>query len=136
MEDVMKILFTAHAFVSWLFGLALLVTPVALLALYGITADPASVLLARLFGGALVGLGVAAWFARVAVPSEGLRALILGDAVISILGCLVCIQGTLSSTSNALGWLNVAIFGFFAVGFGMLAGAKVPSGKAPMTAHP
>jgi hypothetical protein len=131
----MKTLFTIHAFVSWLFGLALLVVPATLVAGYGITVDPGGTLLARLLGGALIGLGVAAWFARAAAPSEGLRAIILGDAVISILGCLVSIQGTLSGVSNVLGWVNVVIFGFFAVGFGTLAGAKVPSGKTPVPAH-
>jgi hypothetical protein len=131
----MKTLFTVHAFVSWLFGLALLLVPAALVAGYGITVDPGGTLIARLLGGALVGLGVAAWFARGAAPSEALRALILCDAVVSVLGCLVSIQGVLSSVSNSLGWLNVVIFGFFAVGFGTLAAAKAPSGKAPVTAH-
>ncbi len=126
----MKILFRAHAFVSWAFGLALLLVPAALLAGYGITADASSTILARLLGGALVGLGVMAWFARDAAPSEVLRGIILGDAVISTLGCLVSIHGVLSSASNALGWVNVIIFGFFAVCFGALAG-----GKAPVTAH-
>lgn len=131
----MKTLFTLHAFVSWLFGLALLVVPAALLAGYGITLDPGGIVIARLLGAALFGLGVAAWFARVAAPSEALRALILGDAVVSVLGCLVSIQGVLSSVSNALGWVNVVLFGFFALGFGTLAAGKVPSGKAPITAH-
>ncbi len=132
----MKTLFTLHAFVSWLFGLALLLIPVALLAGYGITADVGGTLLARLLGGALFGLGVAAWFARGAAPSEALRALILGDAVVSIIGSLVSIHGVLSGGTGVLGWVNVILFGFFAVGFGSLAAAKVPGGKTHLPAHP
>ena len=136
MENTMKTLFTIHAFVSWAFGLALLLIPAALLAGYGVTAVPSSILLARLLGGALVGLGVMAWLAHGAAPSEALRAVSLGDTVVSILGCLVSIHGVLSGASNALGWVNVVIFGFFAVGFGALITAKAPAGKTPIVAHP
>lgn len=131
----MKTLFTTHAFISWAFGLALLLVPAALLAAYGITLNPGGTVIARLLGGAFVGLGVVAWFARGAAPSEALRAIILGIAVITTLGCLVSIHGVLSNASNALGWVTVVLYGFFAVGFGTLAGGKAPSGKAPVTAH-
>ena len=131
----MKTLFTIHALVTWLFGLAFLLVPVALLSAYGITVNPGGVVIARLLGGAFVGLGVVAWFARGALPSEALRAIILGIAVTATLGCLVAIHGVLSSASNALGWLSVVLYGFFAVGFGTLAAGKAPSGKAPVTAH-
>lgn len=132
----MKTLFTIHAFVSCAFGLVLLVVPAALLAGYGVTAVPSSILLARLVGGALFGLGVMAWLAHRAAPSEALRAIILGDTVVATLGCVVSIHGVLSSATNGLGWVNVMIFGFFAVGFGMLATAKAPTAKAPIVAHP
>jgi hypothetical protein len=57
------------AFVSWAFGLALLLVPAALLAGYGITLDPGSTIIARLFGGALVGLDPDLLLA----PGEGLE---------------------------------------------------------------
>ncbi len=132
----MKTLFTLHAFVSWLFGLALLLVPGAMGAAYGVGIDPGTTLLARLLGGTLFGLGVIAWFTRGAAPSEALRAVILGDAVLTVLGCLVSIHGVLSGATGALGWVNVILFGFFAVGFGSLAAAKVPGGKTHIPAHP
>jgi len=131
----MKTLFTAHALVSWVFGIALLVIPVPLLAAYTITLNPGGSILAQLLGGALLGLGVVSWFARNATPSEALRAIILGDAVISTLGCLVSIYGVLSTVSGALGWLNVVLYGLFAVAFGALATGKIASGKSPVSAH-
>jgi len=132
----MKNLFTIHALVTCLFGLALLLVPATLLAAYGITPDPGGAVVARLLGGAFIGLGVVAWFARGAAPSDALRAFILGVTVVSTLGCIVSIHGVLSSASNAVGWLNVVLYGFFAVGFGALATGKAPSGRAPLTAHP
>lgn len=126
----MKTLFTTHAFVTWLFGLALLLIPGTMLAAYGISLNPGGAVIARLLGGAFIGLGAIAWFARGAAPSEALRAIILGISVVATLGCLVAIHGVLSGASNALGWLTVILYGFFAVGFGMLAG-----GKAPVPAH-
>lgn len=135
MEDTMKTLFTIHAFVSWAFGLALLLIPGALLGGYGVMAVPSNVLLARLLGGALLGLGVMAWLAHRAAPSEGLRAVIWGDAVISIVGCLVSIHGVLSGASNAAGWMNAVIFGVFAVGFGALVTTKATTGKTTIAAH-
>ncbi len=126
----MKTLFTFHAFVTWLFGLALLLVPVTFLAAYGITADPGGAAMARLLGGAFIGLGVMGWLARAAAPSEALRAFILGIAVVATLGTLVSLHSVLSGASNGLGWLTVALYGIFAVGFGMLA-----AGKAPVHAH-
>jgi hypothetical protein len=126
----MKTLFTFHAFVSWLFGLALLLVPVTFLGAYGITVDPGGAAIARLLGGAFIGLGVMAWLTRTVAPSEALRAIILGIAVVATLGTLVSIHGVLSGATNGLGWLTVVLYGFFAVGFGMLA-----AGKAPVHAH-
>ena len=126
----MKTLFTFHAFVTWLFGLALLLVPVAFLGAYGINADPGGAAIARLLGGAFIGLGLMAWLARTAAPSEALRAIILGIAVVATLGTLVSIHGVLSGATNGLGWLTVVLYGVFAVGFGMLAG-----GKAAVHAH-
>jgi len=131
----MKPLFTAHSLVSWVFGLALLVVPVPLLTAYGITLNPGGMIISQLLGGALIGLGVVSWFARRANPSDALRAIILGDVVLSVLGCVVSIYGVLSTVSNALGWVNVLLYGFFAVGFGALAAGKATSGKAPASAH-
>jgi len=130
LEEAMKILFTIHAFVSWAFALAFLLVPVALLGAFGITLNPGSTIVVRLLGGAFVGLGLMAWLSRHAAPSEGLRAIILGITATATLGCLVSLHGVLSGGSNALGWISVVLYGFFAVGFGTLA-----TGKAPVAAH-
>ncbi|HTP50025.1 MAG TPA: hypothetical protein VMK42_04950 [Anaeromyxobacteraceae bacterium] len=125
----MKALFTIHAFVSWAFGLAFLLVPIALLKAYGITLNPGSTIVVRLLGGAFVGLGLMAWLSSHVAPAEGLRAIILGITVTAALGCLVSLHGVMSGGSNALGWVSVVLYGFFAVGFGTLA-----TGKAPVTA--
>ena len=122
----MKFIFSAHAVLSWMFGLILLFVPAAIAAAYGITLNPGTAVLARLIGATFVGLGVLAWLARAAAPSEALRAILLGYAVINTLGCLVSSDAVLSGAGNALGWTIVVLFGFFGVSFGTLATEYAP----------
>jgi hypothetical protein len=123
-------LFTMNALIDWAFGLAFLLIPVELLAAFGITLNPGSIVIVRLLGGAFIGVGVMAWLSRHAAPSEGLRAVTLGIAIICALGCLVSLHAVISGASNTLGWVSVVLYGFFATGFGVLV-----SGKAPIVAH-
>jgi hypothetical protein len=58
------------------------------------------------------------WFAREAVESEARRAILLGLCVYDALGLVVTLIALFAGTLNALGWLIVVIYLFFALGFG------------------
>ena len=103
--------------VAILYGAAFVTIPVALLAQYGITADPRMVLISRLFGAALINLGLLLWFARNTVDSQARKAIVLAGLVGDLVGLVAALQGQLRSLANALGWSTVLIYALFAIGF-------------------
>lgn len=118
----MKHLLTATAVVANLYGGAFVVAPVALTQLYGVTLTPGATMISRLFGAALLGIGLIAWFLRGVEPaSPHLRAVALSLFISETIGFLVYLQAMLAGAVNALGWGVVAIYGFFAAGYGYFA---------------
>lgn len=111
-------LFTANAIVSTLFGLTFVLVPETAMSFYGVTLSPGGALVARLFGAVLLGVAVLTWFARNAGESEALKAIILSRFFCETLGFIVALLGQLAGVVNALGWSTVAIYLFFALGFG------------------
>lgn len=111
-------LFIAYAFVSALFGLAFVFAPDASLALYGITLSPGGSALTRLFGAAFIEFALLSWFLRNSGDSEARQAIILALFLGEAVGFVVALFGQLSGVANALGWLTVAMYLLFALGFG------------------
>ena len=73
-----KTFFTILAVLSFLFGIGFVLAPDQVLANYGIEHSPALALLGRLFGGALVTLGVILWLARDFRDGAAVRAVLIG----------------------------------------------------------
>ncbi|MGH8231959.1 MAG: hypothetical protein ACRESY_09075 [Steroidobacteraceae bacterium] len=105
------------AVVALVFGIAFVAAPAALLAQYGITADQYTVFISRLFGVALINLGLLLWVARVATDAVTRQAIVLSGLIASALGFVVALHGQMNGVANALGWSTVAIYGVFALGF-------------------
>ena len=111
-----KHIFVLDTGVAGLFGIGLILFPNELLALFDI-ADPGDApqtLLARLLGGALVGIGVTEWLARNVIRAAALP-IVRGILCFDRLAVMVSLQATLVGTANRLGWLVVGLFLFFAV---------------------
>ena len=103
--------------VAILFGISFVAAPAEVLAQYGITADRSVAIMARFFGGALINIGLIAWFARFIVDAVGRRSIVLAGLIGDVIGFFVALQGQLNGDVNALGWSTVIIYGLFAVGF-------------------
>ncbi|MEW5989334.1 MAG: hypothetical protein AB1791_22125 [Chloroflexota bacterium] len=99
------------------FGIALVLMPAGLLALYGMTVDTAGQYVARLFGAALLDLGVLSLMARNAPDSPARQALIMAGVVGNLAGLIVTLLGQLAGVTNALGWSTVVIYLFLTAGF-------------------
>src|SRR6202035_5767941 len=110
--------FTILAVLSFLFGVGFVLAPDQVLANYGIEHSPALALLGRLFGGALLALGVILWLARDFREEAAVRAVLVSTLVGGIVNLVVAIVGTLAGTTNALGWSTVLIYLLAAVGSG------------------
>jgi hypothetical protein len=109
---------SATAIGSLLFGLAFLLAPAGLLALYGIALDPSSQWVARLFGSALLGYATLLWLARKVPSGPALRAILVGAFIASVTGLVVAILELPLGSGNALVWSTVLIYFLLSLGFG------------------
>lgn len=67
--------------------------PTALLGLYGVSADPASVLMFRFFGAALVQLGLVLYLIRDVGDLRTKRGVVIGSFIGSVAGLVVALTG-------------------------------------------
>ena len=98
-------------------GLGFVFIPETVAATYGMATSASSILMARLFGAALVGLGLIFWFAR-DISFESLRPVFIGTVIGNTAGLIAVAMGTAAGTLNALGWFAALIYLFGAVGSG------------------
>ena len=120
-------LFAANAVICFIYGGAFAVAPALLLSLYGPTPNPLGLLVARLFGALLLGMGLINLKLMPLEQSEAARAVTLSLALADALGCAFFIQATLAGDVNALGWSVVAIYGLVAAAFGAFTAMGKPA---------
>jgi hypothetical protein len=120
----LNVLLLIAGLVALLFGLGFLLVPGPLLAGYGVTADPAAILMARFFGAALVQLGLVLYLTRDVADPAGQRGIVLGSFLGSAAGLMVALMGQISGLVGALGWSTVVIYFLFLLGFGSFLIAK------------
>jgi hypothetical protein len=110
-------LLVVSAVISAAFGVAFLVASGPVAAIYGITLDKAGMVVAQLFGAALVAFAVLNWFARNVTDPDARQALVLSNLVGLVIGFVVLLIAQLGGIANALGWSTVAIYLLLALGF-------------------
>ena len=86
----MKAFLIVSAVLAWLFGVMLLVQPVAFYMPTGIAMTPMIATIAQAHGATLVGLGVINWLARNA-ERNGLFAVLAGNLVVQVLSLVVVV---------------------------------------------
>lgn len=110
------------------FGLAFLLAPALTAAQYGIALDtPAQAVPARYFGLAMLAQAALLWSLSTSLEGRLQRRVALAFGAVTSVGLALCLQVQLAGTVNASGWLSVAIYGFFSIGWGRLAWAPARS---------
>jgi membrane-bound ClpP family serine protease len=104
--------------IALLFGISFLLVPARVLPLYGVTPDPAVVLMSRFFGVALVQVGLILYLIRDVADQRAQRSVVLGSFIGSVAGLVVALTGQFWGLVNGLGWSSVAIYVFLLVGYG------------------
>jgi hypothetical protein len=120
-----KTFFTIIAVLALVHGVGFVLFPEQVAASYGLAASPSSVLIARLFGAALVALGLIFWLAR-DHSSESVRGVLIGTAIGDAVGLIVVMMATMSGTLNAMGWVAALIYLFGTAGCGYFLMAPSP----------
>jgi len=105
------------AVISLVLGIAFALAPAAVMSLSGVTLDPGGTLVARYLGASLIGIGLICWLDRNA-DRAALQGITLALFIADTIGFIVALLGQLSGLTNAIGWVNVAVWLFLAVGLG------------------
>jgi hypothetical protein len=114
----LKTLMIVKAIVCLGFGPLLLFLPGPLLELLGSSFGPGAALTAREYGAALMGNFLLTWIARNAEESLARRAIVWDLFVYDAIALVAVLIIQLTGGLNVLGWGIVAIYLFFAAGFG------------------
>jgi len=109
------------------FGLPMLLIPVKLMSLYGLTLSSSGILMARLYGGALIGNFFLTWFSRNDPGSVTLRAAILYLFVYDGINFFVTLTAVIAGVMSAFGLSAVAIYLFFTIGYGYFQFVNSPA---------
>jgi len=120
-----KTFFMIIAVLALVHGVSFVLVPEQVAASYGMATSAASLLMARLFGAALVGLGLIFWFSRDG-SAESVRGVFIATVVGNTAGLIAVIMGTMAGTLNALGWVAALIYLFGAAGSGYFVMARQP----------
>ena len=114
-------LLTVTAVVAVLYGLAFLLIPDGINALYGVPSAPHTALYTRFFGSALLGFGVIDWFAKDFRSWDATRGVLIGTAVTTAVGGLIALSAVVTGLSNAMTWTSVLVYALLFVGGGIFA---------------
>lgn len=98
----------ATALVLSTFGACFVLIPTLLFPLYGVTLDPAGLMLARVAGAAVLGLGMLAWLTRRAAL-EARRPAHRALALFFLVKAIVTVLALLAGVLNTWGWTILAI---------------------------
>lgn len=113
-----KTLMIIKAVVCLCLGVPILLATIFAYSLFGATLTAGGVFAAREYGASLIGNMLLTWFARNAIESEARRAIILALCVYDAIGFVITLIAQLSGVLGPLGWFGMAIYLFFAIGFG------------------
>lgn len=116
----MRNLFVVAAVLGVLFGIGFLAVPDVVVGLYGGRLDETGALMARLYGKALISLGVISWLVRDAGDQLAGRAVATGAVVNFTAGSILSAFAFVTGISNVLGLGNAAAFAVLAIAFVLL----------------
>jgi uncharacterized membrane protein len=111
-------LISIHSILLFLFGLGFLLVPASMLSVYGTSTNSTGLLTARVFGIGNIQLSIIMWTSRNDVGSKILKTLVLLLFLGNALAFVLALQAQISEVFNVLGWTNVALYLFFALGYG------------------
>lgn len=108
------------ALAAAIFGLMFTFVPTFALSIFNLDLSSDGIFLVRLFGAALIGYGVIAWFTKEADPSETRRHIILGETIHSATATLIFVLGLIQGIGNLVLLLPFIVHLSLTLWFGLL----------------
>ena len=114
----MKPFLVVKALISFAFGLGLIAVPGPVMTVWGIALDLPAVMMTRLVGALLIGIGVLCLSTRAMAVLKDQKGVLLALFVADTLGFVVVLVAQINGVMNVLGWVDVAIWLLLALGLG------------------
>lgn len=102
-------------------GLAALLVPAELAAVFGVTLDDAGIAQQRLLGAVYLGYAAIVWFSKDVQDLAARRAIALGNVVGYALSAVVTMAGVVLGLAGTQAWLLVVLQAIFTTAWGYLA---------------
>jgi len=118
-----KLLFILSAIVAIVFGLGFLIVPDRVLPLFGTTEGYVPLIFAaRFFGFTAFAFGLVLWFAKDTTDAKAQRNLGIAMLVVSVVGFVLSIVGTMdgSKVIRANVWVPIALFALSGLGYAFM----------------
>ena len=130
-----RIMFALNSIIAFLFGLGFLFFPARALALFGTETFVSTVLIARMFGTAMLGLGLVLWFAKEVTDPSTQKGMGIASLVSAVTGLVVTLLGTFASHAviRTNGWAVMLVYLIFGLGYGYLLFPKRESLFKPVS---
>lgn len=129
-----RIMFALNSVVGLLFGLGFLFFPTRVLGLFGTETFVSTLMVARLFGTAMLGLGLVLWFAKDVTDVSIQKGMGIALLVSAVTGLIVTLLGTFASNAviRTNGWAVMLVYLIFGLGYGYLLFLKRESSLKPV----
>jgi hypothetical protein len=109
---------------TFAFGAGFVVVPEPLASIFGLTMSPTAELIARLYGVALIGIGLLAWLVQNSQDDAIQKPLLLSLFVTDFGGFVFMLLAELSGLMNPLGWAVVGLLGLLSAAYAYLRFAQ------------
>jgi hypothetical protein len=113
----LKTFFGVSAVILGLFGLSMIFNSANMAKGFGLDLNDLSVVLFRDLGSTLIGVAVINWMARGIQDGKALKAIVLGNLVIQVLGVIVNVADITQGYMGSGGWVGVLLHAVLAAGF-------------------
>ena len=101
---------SVKSMVTLMIGVGIVLVPAQIFSIFGIVFNPGGILIARLYGAALIIFGLQLYFSRNAVASRDLSISMLATSLGDMIAVIVTLLAQLAGIMNSLGWFLVTIY--------------------------
>jgi hypothetical protein len=129
-----RMIFALNSIVAHLFGLGFLFFAISMLGLFGTETFVSTLLVSRLFGTAMLGLGLVLWFAKDVKEANVQKGMGIALLVSAATGLVVTLLGTFASNAviRTNGWAAMLVYLVFGLGYAYLLFLKRESLLKPV----
>jgi len=121
----LKNLMIFNAVVCLIIGIPMLLVPDKFMYLFGLNLNPGGMMMAQLYGGALLGNFLVAWFSRKDTGSISLYATVLYLFIYNGINFVVTFWATMKGIMEVMGYIAAIGFLFFTISYGYVLIARL-----------